>query len=121
MSAGGVELPLQARDDGISVDIVSRAARVLQRTQAPGDELRLIAPAQHGRPNRRLDELGDRFALAQERLDLGAQFRLYPHRWDGGGLHESSVAQLRCIGRATDGFECRKRDQRVVETGIRRE
>ena len=70
--------------------------------KSSGDELCWVASAQHSCPDRRLNELGNRFALAEQRLDFGTQLGLNANRWNGGGLHCSIAAHLRCMNACAD-------------------
>jgi len=55
------------------------------------DELRLDTTPGSGRNDRLLDELGQRFALAQDGLDFGPDFRLDADWRECGRTHSDSV------------------------------
>jgi len=55
------------------------------------DELRLDTTPRSGRNDRHLDELGQRFALAQDGLDFGPDFGFDANGWEGGRAHPVNV------------------------------
>ena len=91
MALGAIEARLQ-----VVHDIVDRvpATFVLpsrNRRFATSDELGLHTTPSCGRDDSLLDELGQRLALAQYRLDLGPDLGLDTNGGDGGRAHCESV------------------------------
>lgn len=58
-------------------------------------ECGLYSPKRDGVSHGRFDELSQRLALLQHRLQLSAQFWLDADLGDDGGFHEKSVLRLR--------------------------
>jgi len=68
-NTSSIEFALQARDRDVDIDVLARAARFVARPQPASNEFSPDAPPLHVCPDRRFDELGQRLALAQRRLN----------------------------------------------------
>ncbi len=79
-----IQFVLQALHYGVSIRTVAGAPGVNQRSHSPGHEFRLVTAPQYCCAHRRLDELGHRFAFAQQFFYLGPQGRFNTDRGDGG-------------------------------------
>ena len=84
---GFIEARLEVGHDRVDRMPAAFLLPTRDRHLATADELGLHATPSRGRDDRLLDELGQRLALAQDRLDFGPDRGLDANGGKGGGAH----------------------------------